>query len=212
MFPISEEASPPPRDFARRTPATARDFEQVFEALWNRANTIFGIVPSEGLGFAPWTEYGSLFRTAPTDVVDTGTAYQIKAEVPGIAKDLVDIRVNGNVVEISGQDNSEKKETAAGYLHRERRVTGFHRAFELPEPIVAERAKAQVVNGVLELEPPKQKPIPASAETKIKVEQTRSHQVLGRCPGTSPSLFCAHRSGEHVRPRGPAPRHTARVR
>jgi HSP20 family molecular chaperone IbpA len=167
---MSDKTPPTPRALARRTPAAVSDFDHVFEALWNRANAALGVLPFEGIGFPSLSEYGNLFRSAPTDVVDNGTAYQIKAEVPGLSKDQIDIRVTGNVVEISGQNKTEKKEDSPGYLQRERVVTSFRRAFELPEPVVADRAKAQVVNGVLELELPKQKPAPQPAETKVKVE------------------------------------------
>jgi HSP20 family molecular chaperone IbpA len=167
---MSEETPPTPRNLARRTPTPTSDFDRFFDALWNRAHAGLAFVPFEGNVFAPWTGYGSTLRTAPTDVVDTGTAYQIKADVPGIAKEQIDIRVNGNVVQISGKEQTEKNESSPGYLYRERRATGFQRAFELPEPVVADQAKAQVVNGVLELELPKQKPTPAAAETRVKVE------------------------------------------
>jgi HSP20 family protein len=167
---MSEEAPKTPRALAPRTPPALGDFDRAFDALWNRARTAFGAFPFEGTGLAPWSRDGSLFRTAPTDVVDTGKAYQIKAEVPGIPKDQIDIRVTGNVVEISGENKTEKTDRTQGYLHRERFVTGFHRAFELPEPVVADHAKAQVVNGVLELELPKQSPTPEPAETKVKVQ------------------------------------------
>ena len=158
------------RALARRTSAPVSDFDQVFEALWNRAHAAYGFFPSEGTGLAPWTEYGNLFRTAATDVVDNGPAYQIKAEVPGISKDQIDIRVNGTVVEISAEDKSDTSESSPGYLHRERYVSRFHRAFELPEPVVAADAKAKVVNGVLELELPKEKPAPEPVATQVKVE------------------------------------------
>jgi HSP20 family molecular chaperone IbpA len=167
---MSDETSPTPRSLARRTAPTPRDFDQVFDALWNRATTPFGLFPFEGMGFAPWTEKENRLRVAPTDVVDLGPAYQIKAEVPGIAKDQIDIRVNGNVVEIFGENRAEKNEDSRGYVHRERYVSSFHRAVELPEPIVAEQAKAKVVNGVLELELPKQKPTPSPSETRVKIE------------------------------------------
>jgi HSP20 family protein len=167
---MAEETSRNSKALAHRPSTTISDFDRAFDALWNRARAALGPFPFEGTAFAPWTPDGNLFRTAPTDVVDTGTAYQIKAEVPGIAKDQIDIRVTGNVVEISAENKTEKNERSPGYLHRERLVTGFHRAFELPEPVVAEKAKAQVVNGVLELELPKQQPTPQPAETKVKVE------------------------------------------
>ena len=145
------------------------EFDQAFEALWNRAHAALAGFPFESSRLMPWTEFG-MFRPAPTDVVDTGTAYQIKAEVPGIAKDRIDIRVNGNVVEISGEDRSEKSEKSPSYLHHERTYTGFQRSFELPESVVAGQAKAEVVDGVLQLELPKQKPTPSPSETRIRIE------------------------------------------
>ncbi|HYA54299.1 MAG TPA: Hsp20/alpha crystallin family protein, partial [Thermoplasmata archaeon] len=63
---------------------------------------------------------------------------------------------------------SEQKEEH--YLHRERTFAGFYRAFELPEPVVAAQAKAKVVNGVLELELPKESPTPSPEEVKVSVE------------------------------------------
>ncbi len=166
---MSEETPRTPKALARRPSPTVPDFDRAFDALWTRARAALGPFPFEGV-LAPWNQAGSRPRTAPTDVVDSGKAYQIKAEVPGISKDQIDIRVTGNVVEISGESKTEKNESSPGYLHRERLVTKFHRAFELPEPVVAEKAKAQVVNGVLELELPKQQPTPLPAETKVKVE------------------------------------------
>jgi len=167
---MPNETPPTPRALARRTPSTVPSFDQAFEALWNRAHAALGTFPLEGATFAPWSDFGHFARLSPTDVVDNGAAYQIKAEVPGLAKDQIEIRVNGNVVEISGQDKTEKTDKSDGYLHRERLETSFHRAFELPEPVLAEQAKAKVVNGVLELELPKQTPTPEPAETVVKVE------------------------------------------
>lgn len=167
---MTEKTPSENRALARRTPPPATEFDRVFDALWNRAHAGLGFVPFESGAFAPWTELGASLQFAPTDVVDTGAAYQITAEVPGIPKDQIDIRVKGNLVEISGEEKSEKKESARDFLYRERRTASFRRSFELPEPVVVEQAKAQVVNGVLELELPKQKPTPAPAETKIKVE------------------------------------------
>lgn len=166
---MPDKTQPTPSALSRRTLPTVRDFDQAFEALWNRATTALGLLPLEG-AFVPSTPYGRLFRTAPTDVVDNGTAYQIRADVPGLSKDQIDIRVTGNLVEISGENKSERNQTSPGYLQRERVFTSFHRAFELPEPVVADHAKAQVLNGVLELELPKQKPTPAPTETKVKVQ------------------------------------------
>ena len=166
---MADKNTPTNRQLARRTPPSLRDFDRAFEALWNQAHAALAGFPFEGATLRPWTEFGA-FRTAPTDVVDTGTAYQIRTEVPGIAKDQIDVRVNGNVVEISAEDRSEKSEKSPSYLHRERTYTGFQRSFELPESVVAGQAKAKVVDGVLQLELPKQKPTPSPSETRIRIE------------------------------------------
>lgn len=166
---MSEETHVVPRAPAR-PPTALSDFDRAFEALWNRAHAAFGLSALEGPALLPWTEFGNLGRAAPTDVVDTGAAYRIKAEVPGIPKEQIDIRVQGNIVEISGGDTSQTTDRTTEYVYRERREAGFRRSFELPEPVVADQAKAQVVNGVLELELPKQTPSPATTATKVKVE------------------------------------------
>ena len=113
---------------------------------------------------------GPLFRAARTDVSDTGSAFKIVAEIPGIPKDKLDIRVRGNLVEIRGESTAEKEEKEAAYVHRERAYSGYYRSLELPEPVVATEAKAKVENGLLELELPKQHPTPQSSEVKIAVQ------------------------------------------
>jgi HSP20 family protein len=109
-------------------------------------------------------------RPARTDIVDTGSSYKVTAEVPGIPKEKLEIRVHGNSVEIRSEDDRKVEEPRGEYLHRERTYQGFYRAVELPEPVVAEKATAKVVDGVLELELPKQKPTPSPAEVRVPVE------------------------------------------
>jgi HSP20 family protein len=148
------------------------DLDRIFDDLRHWVFDTFGtplwapaLVPGEGAA-AP-----SLFRAARTDVSDTGTAFQIVAEIPGIPKENLDIRVRGSSVEIRGEASPETKHRDhASYVHRERRYAGFYRSFELPEPVVAGDAKATVENGLLELELPKQHPSPSNAEVKVAVQ------------------------------------------
>ncbi len=76
-------------------------------------------------------------RTAPTDVVDPGRAYRIFAEVPGIPREDLDIRIRGSSVEIKGEAADEIRKESEGFLHREASYSGYHRSFELPEPVVS---------------------------------------------------------------------------
>ena len=104
-----------------------------------------------------------------TDVTDTGSAYRITAEVPGIPKDRFDIRIHGSSVEIRAEQETAHEERTAGFLRRERYSQGYYRTLELPGPVVADRATARVENGVLELELPKQAPRPGDGEVRVRV-------------------------------------------
>jgi HSP20 family protein len=144
---------------------TWTDLDRVFNEMSSRLFEPFGFGP-----FAPSLRSdGALFRPARTDVADTGSAYRIVAEVPGIPKDKLDIRVRGATVEIRGESSEEKESSDASFVHRERAYQGYYRQLELPEPVVGAEAKAKVENGLLELELPKQHPTPGPDEVKVRV-------------------------------------------
>jgi len=141
------------------------DFDRAFNELSARFFEPWGLAP-----YAPSVRAGGAFlRPARTDVSDTGTAYRIVAEVPGIPKEKLDIRVRGSTVELKGESSQEKETSEASYVHRERTYQGYYRLLELPEPVVASDAKAKVENGLLELELPKQHPSPGPDEVKVRV-------------------------------------------
>jgi|SRR5271157_1814675 len=139
------------------------EIDLAFDAVRRRFAESFGIVPIGSFD----AEIG--LRSPRTDVTDTGAAYKVVAEIPGIPKEKLDIRVRGASVEIRGETASENEEKDEHFLHRERTFAGFYRALELPEPVVAAEATATVVNGILELELPKQTPTPSGLEVKVSV-------------------------------------------
>ena len=139
------------------------EIDRAFDAMQRRFAESFGIVPIGSFDSVVG------LRTPRTDVTDTGSAYKVVAEIPGIPKEKLDIRVRGASVEIRGESASENEEKGEHYLHRERSYAGYYRALELPEPVVAAEAKARVVNGLLELELPKETPTPSEQEVKVAV-------------------------------------------
>ena len=142
------------------------DFDRAFAELSAGLFQPFGFP-----GFAPAVRSGEgLFRPARTDVSDTGSAYRIVAEIPGIPKEKLDIRVRGATVEIRGETTEEKEENGTAFVHRERVQRGYYRTLELPESVVAADAKAKVEHGLLELELPKQHPKPSPAEVQVRVQ------------------------------------------
>jgi HSP20 family protein len=141
------------------------DFDRAFHEMSARFLEPFGLAPFA----SPLVSDGALFRPARTDVADTGSSYRIVAEVPGIPKEKLDIRIRGTTVEIRGENVEEAPAREGSFMHRERTYQGYYRTLELPEAVVPSEAKAKVENGLLELELPKQHPSPSSDEVRVRV-------------------------------------------
>lgn len=140
------------------------DWDSAVNALRQRFAEAFGILPS---GTLDWADVP---RVPRTDVTDTGTSFKVRAEIPGIPKEKLDIRIRGPTVEIRAENGTETEKKAEQVLHRERTYSGYYRALEFSEPVVAADAKATVVDGVLELDLPKQNPTPSPEEVKVSVQ------------------------------------------
>ncbi len=89
-----------------------------------------------------------------TNLYEQGDTFEIRAEVPGIAKDDLNVKIQGNYLEISGNRDSELLQ---GYqVHRsERGSIRFSRSFTLPTEVDAEKVKATLKEGILYLTLPK---------------------------------------------------------
>ena len=150
------------------TESTADPWSDLDRAFREMSARVFE--PYALAGFAPTVPSdGGRLRAARTDVADTGAAYRIVAEIPGIPKEKLDIRVRGSTVEIRGEHAEDSAEESSTFLHRERSARGYYRLLELPEAVVGSDATAKVEQGLLELELPKQHPTPSPAEVKVRV-------------------------------------------
>jgi len=89
-----------------------------------------------------------------TNLLENGDGFEVRAELPGISKDDISIKIQGNYLEISGKRAIEAPE---GYkAHRnERSATTFSRSFTLPDEVDAEKVDAKLKDGVLYLTLPK---------------------------------------------------------
>ncbi len=147
------------------------EFDRILENLQSRFFDAFGAgFPVSRFDVFDLAPTMPAWKAAPTDVTDHGDGYKIVSEIPGIAKDKLDIRVRGTSVEIRAENSTEAKQQVKDWVHRERSYLGFYRSLELPEPVVATEAKAQLKDGVLELDIPKQHPTPSPAEVKVSVQ------------------------------------------
>ena len=93
------------------------------------------------------------------DLIERDDSYAVKAEIPGVRKEDIDIRVDGNLVTISAEMKKEKEEKKEGCVLRRERQEGYaSRSFTLACPVDDGKAEAKFVDGVLELTLPKKAP------------------------------------------------------
>jgi len=91
------------------------------------------------------------------DIVERDDEYLIKAELPGVKREDIDVQVENDVLTITGERKLEEtKDTDK--THRVERFYGkFSRSFRIPENVDADAIKAETEEGVLRLHLPKTK-------------------------------------------------------
>ncbi|MCO6452907.1 MAG: Hsp20/alpha crystallin family protein [Caldilineales bacterium] len=89
------------------------------------------------------------------DVLETPEAFTVKASVPGINPDDLDITLTDNVLTIKGEVQETQEVEEANWHLRERRFGSFQRSITLPTPVNADAIEATYVDGVLTLTVPK---------------------------------------------------------
>ncbi len=98
-----------------------------------------------------WPESFGGFRT---DIIDKGSQYVLEAELPGFAKEDLNIDIDGDRLTISAQHTAENEEKNENFVRRERSYGSYSRSFDISN-IKAEAITAEYKNGVLFLTMPK---------------------------------------------------------
>uniref|UniRef100_A0A7C2V5T9 Hsp20/alpha crystallin family protein n=1 Tax=Hydrogenobacter sp. TaxID=2152829 RepID=A0A7C2V5T9_9AQUI len=111
-------------------------------------------------------EEGERLFAPVVDVYETDQDLVVKAELPGVKKENVEVSIRDNALHIKGEKKEEKEEKTETY-HRVERVYGkFERVIPLPTDVKVEAAKAEFKDGVLEIRIPKAE---SSKEKKIEI-------------------------------------------
>ena len=123
--------------------------------------------------FNPW---GGGLRRAESfnpavDIVENGDSYLVKAELPRLSPENIDVQVENDVLTLRGERKSENEEQRGGYRRVERSYGSFARSFVLPKGTKAESIDAQIENGVLTVTIPK---VPAQTARKVEVKGATS--------------------------------------
>ena len=105
----------------------------------------------------------------PVDIYETPEAHVIRAYVPGVKPDEVEITIQGDTLTIHGALPVVESEDQTRWHHRELRVGGFSRTITLPEHVDSSKAEADFENGLLTLRVPKaEESKPRTIEVKVK--------------------------------------------
>ena len=91
----------------------------------------------------------------PLDVVQKIDEVEVKASLPGIKPEEIDIAIEDNVLTIKAESTAESETEEAGYLVRERSFGSFFRALRLPDSVDPEKVRSTYDNGVLKVTLPK---------------------------------------------------------
>lgn len=138
-------------------------------ALRNEMDRLFNTaLDSPALRWEEATTWG-----LPLDVAENDDAYIVKASVPGINPDNLDITLSDNVLTIKGEFEEDKEIEEEQYQIRERHVGSFARSVTLPVAVVADKVEAAYDDGVLTLTVPKAEEV---KPRRIEIKAAKSGQ------------------------------------
>ena len=123
-----------------------RQMQATMDRMWRR----FGNGSGDSSD-SPHTEAWAV----PLDVVRNGEDTVIRASMPGVSPEDIQVSIEDSVLTIKGQTSQEHQEGDGKYLMRERRSGSFHRALRLPDSVDAEKAHPFYENGVLTITIPR---------------------------------------------------------
>ena len=103
------------------------------------------------------------------DMFEDGNEVIVKAELPGVHKKDLDVRIDGDVLTIKAEKKEEKETRKDTYYTHERRFGSVVRYVTLPGRVDAEKVNASLKKGILEIRMPKAEE-PAKKQIEIKTK------------------------------------------
>ena len=138
------------------------EFENMLERYSKSGMSNIGKQMNTDLGFADWSP--------SVDIEEEDDKYLIKADLPGVDKDNIEVKLENGVLSIRGEKRTEKTSGEEGSKrHRTERFHGtFARSFTLPDAVREDAIDASYRDGVLSLSIPKAEDVkPKSIDIKV---------------------------------------------
>src|ERR1051326_2924292 len=96
---------------------------------------------------SPFDAFGQ--RSFPLDLAESENQFVLRAPLPGIKPEDVEITLQGDLLTITGTMQAEQEQQDKEWLIREQRSGTFQRTVRLPTPVNADQAVARVADGIL---------------------------------------------------------------
>ena len=138
-----------------------QEFENMLERYSKSGMSNLGKQMNTEMSVADW---------APSvDIEEQEHKYLIRADLPGVDKKDIEVKLENGVLSIRGEKKTERETGRGTRLHRTERFHGtFARSFTLPDAVKADEVDASYKDGVLTLAIPKQEEVkPKSIEIKV---------------------------------------------
>lgn len=135
-----------------------RDMDRLFNSLFGRSMAQRESEEEDGV------------RIPPIDLAETEQEVIVKAELPGVAKDQVELEVMPERLWVSAEIKREDERGKATVHCQERAGGRFERSISLPAEVITDQVKASLENGILEVHLPKTDRARAATPKKVTVE------------------------------------------
>lgn len=143
-------------------PGSWEDVEHLFDEFINRGGWMQPLL-RRGLA-----EFEPPFNRVPRiDVIEHDGEVVVKAELPGVGKDDVDVLIDENMLTIRASAQHDKKDEKGQYVRREMSRGEFQRTIRLPGRVLSDKASASFRDGILQISVPR---APGAKGQRIKVD------------------------------------------
>jgi len=112
--------------------------------------------------------WGWAADTLAVDMYETDDALVVKAALPGVSEDDIDVQIRGDVLTIKAEAKAEEERNEFGWYIRERRYGAWQRSLRLPFEVKGKKAKAELENGILTITIPKAESVLETIKIKVQ--------------------------------------------
>lgn len=142
-------------------PTIVRDMDEVFDRL------LHGPLPFPAMNLEPLKRAMEGTWMPALDLTETEKDFVIRAEVPGVPRENLDVHLEGELLTLTGHREKVARETNENVLWEERETGKFVRTLRLPRPVEPAKVEAHYTDGVLTVRLPK---IETAVKNKILIK------------------------------------------